>query len=177
MRTRWMIGAALTAVAMAAPLSAQDHGAHAGDSAHHGNPADVAAITAVVNTLFDGKRAGDSAMVRSVFHPDIRMVSAFRNRENQPQVMVEENLDGFVQMVGSPHDEVFDERISDLVIKVDGDFGMAWMNYGFYLGERFSHCGIDLMELVRTADGWKIIHLADTRRRQGCDWPGAPSPN
>ena len=176
MRTRWMMGAALAAVALAAPVSAQDHGAHAGH-ANAANQADVAAITAVVNTLFDGMRAGDSAMVRSVFHPEIRMVTAFRNRENQPQVMVEENLDEFVQMVGAPHEEVFDEKIWDLVVMVDGDFGMAWMNYAFYLGERFSHCGIDLMELVRTADGWKIIHLADTRRRQGCEVPESVSGN
>ena len=25
--------------------------------------------------------------------------------------------------------------------------------------------------LVRTADGWKIFHLADTRRREGCKVP------
>jgi hypothetical protein len=27
------------------------------------------------------------------------------------------------------------------------------------------------MELVRTAEGWKIIALADTRRREGCEVP------
>lgn len=174
MRTRWMLTAAVAVLAIGSPVSAQDHGGHA---AHDGaNADDVAAITAVVNTLFDGMRTGDSTMVRSVFHPEVRMVTSFRNREGQPQVGVEENLDGFVQMVGTPHDEVFDERISNLVVKVDGDFGMAWMDYSFFIGERFSHCGIDLMEMVRTADGWKIIHLADTRRRQGCaDAPGAPA--
>jgi hypothetical protein len=42
------------------------------------------------------------------------------------------------------------------------------MEYRFYVGERFSHCGVDSFHLVRTADGWRIVDLADTRRREGC---------
>jgi hypothetical protein len=149
------------------PAAAQ----HGGHMAHGTVSVDEAAIAAVVDQLFDGMRAGDSAMVRSVFHPEIRMVTSFRNREGQPQVAVEESLDGFVQAVGTPHEEVWDEKIWGLVILTDGDFGMAWMNYGFFMGEQFSHCGVDLMELVRTGEGWKIIALADTRRREGCEVP------
>lgn len=171
MMKRSMLVLAFVAAAGAAPLAAQEHGAHAQDAgAHgHGSQEDIAAITAIVDRLFDGMRAGDSAMVRSVFHPQVRMVTSFRNREGQPQVAVENSIDGFVQAVGTPHDEVWDERISGLMIHTDGDFGMAWMDYWFFLGERFSHCGIDLMELVRTPEGWKIIGLADTRRREGCE--------
>jgi len=161
--------AALLLVLGAVPAAAQ-HAGHAGpDTA--ALTEDQAAIAAVVDQLFDGMRAGDSAMVRAVFHPEIRMVTSYRNREGRPQVAVQDSLDGFVQAVGTPHEEVWDEKIWGLVIMTDGDFGMAWMNYGFFLGERFSHCGIDLMELVRTDDGWKIISLADTRRREGCDVP------
>ena len=158
----------------AAPAAAQQHGQH---GEHHANAAyrgpimsaDEQAIANVVETLFDGMRAGDSSMVRSVFHPQVRMVTAFRNQQG-PQVNVENDLTGFVTAVGTPHEQVWDERISNLVIRTDGDFGMAWMEYGFFAGEQFSHCGVDLMELVRGADGaWKIIGLADTRRRAGCE--------
>ena len=164
--------AALAAMS-ATPVAAQQHGQH---GEHHANAAyrgpimsaDEQAIADVVETLFDGMRAGDSSMVRSVFHPQIRMVTAFRNAQG-PQLSVETDLTGFVTAVGTPHEQVWDERISNLVIKTDGDFGMAWMEYGFFAGEQFSHCGVDLMELVRTAEGWKIIGLADTRRRAGCE--------
>ena len=165
--------AALVAVGGAAPLAAQQHGQH---GEHHANAAyrgpimsaDEQAIADVVETLFDGMRAGDSAMVRSVFHPQVRMVTSFRNAQG-PQLAVENDLSGFLTAVGTPHEQVWDEKISNLVIKTDNDFGMAWMEYGFFAGEQFSHCGVDLMELVRTPDGWKIIGLADTRRRAGCE--------
>lgn len=172
MTKKMIVVAVVVAAFTAAPVVAQEHGAHAG---HAEMTADQRAIADVVATLFDGMRAGDSAMVRSVFHPQIRMVTSFRNREGVPQVAIENSLDGFVEAVGTPHEAVWDERIRNLTILTDGDFGMAWMEYGFFAGPNFSHCGIDLMELVRTDGGWKIIALADTRRRTGCEsWTAAP---
>ena len=43
-----------------------------------------------------------------------------------------------------------------------------WAEYDFYLGDQFSHCGVDVMWLAKLATGWKIIALSDTRRREGC---------
>ena len=161
--------AALTATS---PAAAQQSPAGREASGRTSITDDERAIASVVHELFDGMRAGDSAAVRRVMHPEVRMVTSFR-REGEPVVTVEEDMSGFIEAVGTPHDEVWDERIWGLLIRTDGDFGMAWMNYAFYLGTRFSHCGIDLMELVRTPDGWKIIGLADTRRREGCEVPAS----
>ena len=44
----------------------------------------------------------------------------------------------------------------------------VWVPYEFYLGDKFSHCGVDAFHLARFEDGWKIIGLADTQRREGC---------
>jgi hypothetical protein len=56
-------------------------------------------------------------------------------------------------------------------IKIDGDFAQAWCDYAFYVGKNFSHCGVDAFQLHKTKEGWKIFHLADTRRRSGCVVP------
>jgi hypothetical protein len=44
----------------------------------------------------------------------------------------------------------------------------VWTRYAFYAGEQFSHCGVDAIQLGWTVDGWRIVALADTRRREGC---------
>lgn len=75
---------------------------------------------------------------------------------------------GPVQAVASPRTEVRDERIWNLEIRVDGNFATAWMNYAFYLDDRFSHCGINSFQLFRGVDGWRIVQVTDTRRREGC---------
>ena len=73
--------------------------------------------------------------------------------------------------MGTPHDEVWDERIWDVVIHIDDNLASAWMNYAFILGDTLSHCGVNSMQFVRTAEGWKAVYLVDTRRRTGCEVP------
>lgn len=141
---------------LAAPLAAQ-------------TPAPSAerdSVLAVVKRLFDGMRAGDSAMVRSVFHPKVQLATALV-RQGAPVVEID-SLDTFLKAVGTPHPEVWDERTSNEAVHIDGPLAVVWTDYSFYAGTKFSHCGVDAFQLARTAEGWRIISLADTRRRQGC---------
>lgn len=136
-------------------------------------PSPEAEVRAVVDRMFDGMRQGDSAMVRSVFHPQARlMTTAVRDGAT---VMREDSIDRFVRMVGTPHDEVWDERISNVKVEVDGPLAMAWMDYAFYAGERFSHCGVNAFLFFRAAEGWKVVQIMDTRRREGCPGQAAPA--
>ena len=123
-------------------------------------------VMAVVNRLFDGMRAGDSNMVRSVFHPSARM-----GRATPDGLQLRDGVDSFVNAVGSPHEKVWDEPIWDYHVRVDGKLAQVWTKYAFYLGEDFSHCGVDAFDLYQTPDGWKIFQLVDTNQQDGCESP------
>ena len=125
-----------------------------------------AAVLAVVRRLFDGMRAGDSAAVRAQFHPRAILWSAVV-RNGAPEVRFD-SVDVFVRAVGAPHQEAWDERTSNETVHIDGTLATVWTDYAFYAGARFSHCGVDTFQLARTQAGWKIVALADTRRRDGC---------
>jgi hypothetical protein len=123
-----------------------------------------AAVLAAVNELWEAMRAGDATRLRAVIHPDARGFSV-GVREGEVQLMQEESLDGFIDAIGSPHDEVYDERVSNEEVRVDGPFATYYADYEFWLGERRSHCGVDAFQLVKTDEaGWQIFILADTRR-------------
>ncbi|MGQ0649042.1 MAG: nuclear transport factor 2 family protein [Gemmatimonadaceae bacterium] len=122
-------------------------------------------VLVVVARLFDGMRAGDSAIVRSVFHPQVRMLTSLM-RGGKPVLTIETGADAFVKAVGTPHPQVWDERIWNEKVELDGSLASVWTNYAFYLGDKLSHCGIDHFLLARSDAGeWKIIELADTRRQ------------
>ncbi len=124
-------------------------------------------VLAVVQRLFDGMRAGDSAAVRSVLHPKARLVTALV-RQGAPVVQVEDDIERFVRAVGSPRAEVWDERTRNEQVLVDGTLAVVWAEYAFYLGQTFSHCGVDAFQLAKGSEGWQIVALADTRRKDGC---------
>ena len=81
------------------------------------------------------------------------------------------SADQFVTAVGTTHDQVWDERIWDVTIHVRDNLASAWMNYAFFQGDEFSHCGVNSFQFFRSPEGWKVIYLVDTRQRQGCELP------
>ncbi len=125
------------------------------------------AIKKTVNTMFDAMRKGDSTLLRSVFSKDMVLQSISNNKEGKA-VLSTEKADGFVKAIGTPHSSVYDERITFGDIKIDGDLASVWAPYKFYLGDKFSHCGVDVFQLIKTTDGWKIIYIVDTRRKDNC---------
>ena len=129
--------------------------------------ADRVAVMGVVRALFDAMRAGDSAAVRAQFHPRAQLVTAAMNQQGAPVVRID-SLESFVRAVGTPHADVWDEKIRNEVVQLDGPLASVWVDYAFFVGTKFSHCGVDALQLARTPAGWRIIALADTRKREGC---------
>lgn len=129
---------------------------------------DEQAVRAVVIRLFDGMRTADTAMVRSVFHPDARLVST-GERDGRPHVAVTA-ADRFVASIAGAPGRL-DEQIYALEIRVDDNLATAWMFYTFHLGDRFSHCGHNAFQLARTTAGWQVTQIADSRRTEPCEPP------
>jgi len=130
-------------------------------------PTQEQAIIKTIQTLFDGMRVGDSTALRSVLHPTAHLQSSFTNKEGTP-VLKEGSVDGWITSVGTPHEEIYDEKIWSYKIRIDDNLASAWTDYTFYVGEKLSHCGVNAFHLVNTQDGWKISHITDTRRRNNC---------
>ncbi|MGE5521878.1 MAG: nuclear transport factor 2 family protein [Candidatus Dadabacteria bacterium] len=121
-------------------------------------------IKATIMHLFDGMRTTDTALIRSAFVYNPVFQSVITNKEGRV-VVRSESLDSFIVSIAKPHNLVYDERIIFDDIRMDGDLAMVWAPYKFYLGDKFSHCGVDSFQLVRIDGVWKILYLVDTRRR------------
>src|SRR5690606_16608714 len=78
---------------------------------------------------------------------------------------------GFVADASAPG-VPWDEQIYDPEVRIDGGLATLYVFYTFSLGEKFSHCGVDAFWMIRTAEGWKISALVDTRRGEGCETEG-----
>lgn len=148
------LAALFLVTALARPADAQD-------------PAeDARAVEEVIRGLFDAMRGADSAAARPLFHPETRLA---RPVEREGAVALEiSSVDGFLDAIGGAEPGAWDERITEPRIRVDGDLATAWMEFSFYLRDELSHCGVNAVQLYRTAEGWKIFHVADTRRTEGC---------
>jgi hypothetical protein len=134
---------------------------------------DKKSITLVIEKLFTGMKKGDSTMVRETFSTAVTLATSFRNKASEPVLIKENSIQEFLIAVGTAHKQVWHEEYWDLTIQIDGDIASAWCNYAFYLDNTFSHCGVDAFHLHKGKNGWKIFHLTDTRRKEGCVIPDA----
>ena len=128
---------------------------------------DSAAITGVVTRLFDAMRTRDTTTMRALFVPNASMQSL------RDSAVTFDRIDGWIAGVArAPQGVVLDERLGPQTVRIDGNLATVWVDYWFFVGPRFSHCGVDALQLARIGGGWKIFSVVDTRRTTGC----APAP-
>ena len=132
--------------------------------------ADTAEVRAAVVAMFDAMRAADTAAMRAAFLPGAPLISAgYRDGAARLDTA---NFDDFLASIANAKlrdpDVQLDERLGRTVIEMDDPLASVWTEYEFWVGDRFSHCGVDAIHMLRTADGWRIVQVVDTRRREGC---------
>jgi hypothetical protein len=131
--------------------------------------ADSAAVVAVVQRFFDAITRKDTALARSTMVPGAKLSSM---RVGGATTLVRHQSDAeFVGFLASAKPALL-ERMWTPSVRVGGDIASLWTPYDFTIDGKFSHCGVDVFDLLKTSDGWKIVSVVYTAQAQGC----APSP-
>lgn len=120
----------------------------------------------VAQRLFDAMAAHDTAAATALFIPGATLSSVAA--DGKPSVIPFET---FVQHIGTSRDAWL-ERIWEPKVLEEGSMAVVWALYDFHLNGTLHHCGIDSFSLLKTAEGWKIAAVSDTRETKGCK----PSP-
>ena len=122
----------------------------------------------VIDTFFEGFHKGDTLQMNSVLTSDTVLQTAFTDGQGNDRIssMPVSNL--LKAIAERPTDQVWDERLLDYKIQLDGNLAHVWTPYEFWANGSFSHCGANAFTLAKTEKGWKIIHLIDSRRRSSC---------
>jgi cyanophycinase len=129
---------------------------------------DEAAVVAVMDRLFDAMRARDTAAIRALSHPELRLFVP--GEQNGAPTLRVSTIDQFIAVVAAA-DQRLDERAYEPEVRIDGNLAIIWTYYDFRRGDSFSHCGYDAFHLARGSTGWQIIGLAYTTRQHDCRAP------
>lgn len=122
-------------------------------------------VRQVVDQLFDGMRKGDSAQVRKIFFPNATLNTSFVNSKGEAKIH-SDSIGSFINAIGTPHKEVWDERLLSCEIKIDDNLATVWTKYAFYVDNVYSHEGVNAFQLAKTDGSWKILVITDTRRKK-----------
>jgi hypothetical protein len=126
----------------------------------------TAMIMGTVHKVFDAMRTRDTVLLASAFDTTARLVGAPRNNGTSVSLLTPSQF-GAV-LTRAPAGDVWNERIFDAEVRIDGDVAMVWAYYTFHRNKEFSHCGVDAFMLRQIAGQWKITQLSDSRRTMNC---------
>jgi len=138
-----------------------------------GSPAeaqeDREAILAKVQQFFDALATSDTAAGREAVLLDGQY---FRIREDGDSLALSRTPHTeFLRSLAAGGND-FLERMWEPTVLQHGRMAVVWTPYDFYRAGEFSHCGVDVFNLIRTEAGWRIAGIMYTVEPTGC----APSP-
>lgn len=130
---------------------------------------DTLVVQKTIEAFFNAFHAQDSLAMRSLTTDSITLQSIGKNKEGETKLQIDD-FDRFLKgIVAIPKERNFQERIKSYSIQVDGPMANAWTEYEFWIDGKLSHCGVNSFQLVDQGEGWKIIYLIDTRRKERCE--------
>ena len=112
--------------------------------------ADRDAVLNVMQAFFDTMTAKDIDGAREILVPQGRF-HALRAGAEPRSLSNEEYL---AQLQASK--QTMRERIWNPEVRVHGSIATMWAPYDFWIDGKFSHCGVDAFDLIKTDKGWKI---------------------
>lgn len=134
-------------------------------------PGDREAVVAAVQKFVDAMAAGDIAGIRAVTVPEGRFFSLREGAPGEPpSLRTFTNQESADQLAADKRKLL--ERIWNPEVKIQGAIAVVWTPYDFWIDGKFSHCGVDAFNLIKTADGWKLAGGLYTVEATGCP----PSP-
>ena len=126
-------------------------------------------VMATVNRFLHSINTGDVALMAEVSRPDsmnytrIQLSDGTFHTKARPQTHFLEKRE---------NEPKFTERIWNPILLVDEQIAVVWAPYDFHIDGEFSHCGIDIFNLLYEEGKWKVANSSWTVIKNGCE----PSP-
>jgi hypothetical protein len=111
------------------------------------------AVLKTLQAFFDTMTTRDVEGARKILQPQGRF-HAMRMMEAKPEPRPFANEEYLADLRASK--QTMRERIWNPAVIVHGAIATVTAPYDFWIDGKFSHCGVDAFQLIKTDEGWKI---------------------
>lgn len=126
-------------------------------------------VKKVVTDFFEAFHQQDSLALRKLAHPEVFMQSVSTNPSGETKVVTVDYGKFLKSIVSIPATTKFEEKLHSFEVTMNGSLATIVTPFSFYLNGNLSHCGVNSFTMVKDADDWKIVHIIDTRIKEGCE--------
>jgi len=126
---------------------------------------DRAAVVDMVQAFFDAMTARDTDAMKSLLTSD----GIFYGYREGPDglVVVRPTHESYANGLAEPGPLLI-ERFWEPTVLLHGRMAAVWTPYDLFVDGKFSHCGIDNFNFLKTDDGWKITGIVFSMEPDNC---------
>ncbi len=150
MKSTWHVVLAGSMLTLVASLSA---------AGPEPSKAEREAVIQAAQALFDAMAAHDGAKLRQIMLPEGMLYGA--DHRKQPVTTKTYTADAFAQLMEQSKDKLL-EQMRNPEVRISGDMATLWAPYEFHRNGKFSHCGYDAFQLIRSEGRWRVATIAYT---------------
>ena len=126
------------------------------------------ALTTRLHHFFEALNKKDTAALATMFFKNAELVTVHQTPSGELTKNRQKASD-FLNALGGLVDTQIEEKIENLTVHLDENMANTWMDYVLFVNGRLSHCGVNNIVWAMDSGQWKILHLADTRRKKNCE--------
>ncbi len=120
-------------------------------------------VLAAVQKTFDGMAANDAAKILASMTADARLYGV--HADGSPYALPAEQ---WANRLVSLKSEFLEHFTKPPAVSIHGAIASVWGEYELLRDGKFTHCGVDSFNLLKTAEGWKVAAILDTEETTGC---------
>ena len=128
---------------------------------------DESAILDVMQRAFDAVRSQDPDDWRAIQLADGTTLSVRKDANSADEMRISRNED-FIAGSGPDGRDYLEQWTAEPTVLIRGPIAVVWGEYDFWIDGKFSHCGVDAVDLVKVDGEWKIANFTWTVEREDC---------
>jgi len=134
-------------------------------SAQQNEEAEKKEVLEKVNLFFKVLETKDTVLYNTIVYSNAQ-IWTIRPQQDTLKVAMRSFDDDMKRLVTMQ--TVIEEKPMTYEIKIHNNIAMVWMPYTLSLNGKFSHCGVDIFTLLKSAEGWKIVSTVYSVEPDGC---------
>ncbi|RZS90527.1 nuclear transport factor 2 family protein [Aquimarina brevivitae] len=126
-------------------------------------------VKQTILSFFNAFHKGDTVAIKEVIGENLVLQTIYSDKNGGRKVF-KTPFQGFLNSIGAkPEGQHWNEKLLSFTINADSIIATAWTPYEFSVNDNFSHCGVNVFQLFNDGTNWRIIAIADTRKKEGCN--------
>jgi acetyl esterase/lipase len=123
-------------------------------------------VIAAVEQFFKALETRNADLARSILMPE-GVVFSVREENGEKNIRATTH-EQIIKSLASSTEKML-ERMWNPKVLIHKEIAVVWTKYDFHREGKFSHCGVDAFNLIKTSDGWRISGIFYTVEKEGCE--------